>query len=885
MTTDLITQRIPIGNAKFLPSWAQEVATKSEAQVFIRKGLTPEDTKFAEGERASIDRITTKRVDRDGEIVLPQGAILDDYRKHPIVLWAHKYDELGLGRNMWIKADDEGLIAKTEYATHPKAQEVYEYRKAGFPLAKSIGFIPLEAVEQKDFDSVDLKSLGLTKEEVQGAKRIYTKWILLEYSDVPIPSNPDALQIAISKGLIDREEALTFYGPWNSKGELVSENLPWIEERYGLKKAKDDDVIELIDVEEISEKISDDVKEKETVTKPETTDNYHRVPVPAEEGKHSGHKIRTIDISTEQGIKALYCVDCKKNITYLFDINIWSMEEARQWVADHTKEVKNDQVEEKTISGAKDLPLDQTTSWDAAAAEARIRKWAGGPNKENVDWSKYGKAFVVVDPANKENFTGYKLPFADVIGGTLKATRGGVINAMRAVLGARGGVNLSEGERKAAYNFLASYYKRFDMEPPEYKTADEEEEAIKTIIDELVKDIDLSKYEVKKPEYKERWNKSLSEVFDVQAVDVPASSFVYELYSKYLGCKIKDVYSNDFTIPSPLMGTYLTAYKNLVEQLQVVDIRNFSDYGAESPLVYEVVQLNSSTKDDFLIQGMVFAKSVDGFPVVVRYMPTWFGIKVSVVTASKFRKWNAKQVDGAHVWAKENNFLKGEKFALNGEFIGKSFEGWDDLVIDKSLERKLKSSIKVFNEAGKALKSRGLLMVGPPGTGKTLTGKILKNSTDHTFIWVSSKDLNKVGAVRGVELAYSLARDLSPAIIFMEDIDSWLHGGVIDLLKTEMDGLKSNGGIMTILTSNHPEQLPDALLDRPGRFHDILNYSTPNEDTRKRMIQRWVGEVDPDVIEDLAKSTEGFSGAHMRELIEFAEALHEDDQELSKEDA
>ena len=882
MTADLITQRIPIGKAEFLPSWAQDVASKSKADVFIRKGLTPEDTKFAEGERASIDRITTKRIDRDGEIVLPKGAILDDYRKHPIVLWAHKYDELGLGRNMWIKADDEGLIAKTEYATHPKAQEVYEYRKAGFPLAKSIGFIPVEAIEQKDFDNVDLKSLGLTKEDVQGARRIYTKWILLEYSDVPIPSNPDALQIAISKGLIDREEALEFYGPWDSKGELVSENLPWIEERYGKISTKKEEPKEEEVVFEIVEEKSG---EKEVVNKPETTDNYHRVPVPAEEGKHDGHKIRTIDISKEQGIKALYCVDCKKNITYLFDVNKWSMEEAQQWVADHTKETKKDPVEEKSISGDKNLPLDQTTSWDAAAVEARIRKWAGGPDKDKIDWKKYGKAFVVVDPANKENFTGYKLLFADVIGGTLKATRGGVINAMRAVLGARGGVNLSEGERKAAYNFLVAYYKRFDMKPPEYKTADEEKEATKTIIDELVKDIDLGKYEAKEPEYKERWNKSLSKTFDVQAVDVPASSFVFELYSKYLGCKIKDVYCNSFTIPSPLMGTYLTAYKNLVGQLQVIDIRNFADHGAESPLVFEVVQLNSSTKEDFLIKGMVFARSADGIPVVVRYKPTWYGIVVDVVTSNKYRKWNVKQVDEVHAWAKENNFLKGEKFALNGEFIGESEEGWDDLVIDKSLERTLKNSMKVFNEAGKALKSRGLLMIGPPGTGKTLTGKILKNSTDHTFIWVSSKDLASVGSVRGVGLAYSLARDLAPAIIFMEDIDSWLHGSVIDVLKTEMDGLRSNGGVMTVLTSNHPEQLPDALLDRPGRFHDILNYNTPNEETRMRMIQRWAGEIDPDVVEDLAKSTVGFSGAHMRELIEFAEALHEDGQELSMEDA
>ena len=71
--------------------------------------------------------------------------------------------------------------------------------------------------------------------------------------------------------------------------------------------------------------------------KPETTDEYRRVPVPAEEGKHDGHQIRTINISPGQGIKALYCVDDKVIITYLFDAAEWTMDEAQQWVADNVK--------------------------------------------------------------------------------------------------------------------------------------------------------------------------------------------------------------------------------------------------------------------------------------------------------------------------------------------------------------------------------------------------------------------------------------------------------------------------------------------------------------------------------------------------------------------
>jgi predicted RNA-binding Zn-ribbon protein involved in translation (DUF1610 family) len=104
-------------------------------------------------------------------------------------------------------------------------------------------------------------------------------------------------------------------------------------------------------VESSSEESSTAEEEKETVTKPEVTENYIRIPVSGEEGKHDGHKIRTIDISKEKGIKALYCVDCKKNITYLFDKEKWTMDTAQEWMAGHKDigtEVEKDESETQT---------------------------------------------------------------------------------------------------------------------------------------------------------------------------------------------------------------------------------------------------------------------------------------------------------------------------------------------------------------------------------------------------------------------------------------------------------------------------------------------------------------------------------------------------------
>jgi len=122
-----------------------------------------------------------------------------------------------------------------------------------------------------------------------------------------------------------------------------------------------------------------------------------------------------------------------------------------------------------------------------------------------------------------------------------------------------------------------------------------------------------------------------------------------------------------------------------------------------------------------------------------------------------------------------------------------------------------------------------------------------------------------------------MARKLFPSVLFFEDIDSWLGGGTIDTLKIELDGLKQNKGLMTVLTTNYPERLPMALIDRPGRFHHILHFALPNAEQRERMLKLWAAEATAATIEKIAKSTAGFSGAHIRELVQYARFIAEDD--------
>ena len=117
------------------------------------------------------------------------------------------------------------------------------------------------------------------------------------------------------------------------------------------------------------------------------------------------------------------------------------------------------------MCGSRSLGLDDSTGWDGSAAEKRMRTKATGSD-DKVNWSEYGKGFVYCDPSKKEEFGGYKLPFADVVGGTLKAVWGGVHSAFAACIGARTNINMSDQDKVRCISFLKMYYKRFNKPIP-----------------------------------------------------------------------------------------------------------------------------------------------------------------------------------------------------------------------------------------------------------------------------------------------------------------------------------------------------------------------------------------------------------------------------------
>ncbi|CAN5752498.1 ATP-dependent zinc metalloprotease FtsH [soil metagenome] len=183
---------------------------------------------------------------------------------------------------------------------------------------------------------------------------------------------------------------------------------------------------------------------------------------------------------------------------------------------------------------------------------------------------------------------------------------------------------------------------------------------------------------------------------------------------------------------------------------------------------------------------------------------------------------------------------------------------------------------------------KGVLLVGPPGTGKTLLARAVAGEAGVPFLTVSASEFMEmfvgVGASR-VRSLFEEARKASPAIIFIDEIDSigrrrgaGIGGGhdereqTLNQILSEMDGFEKDTSVIIIGATNRPDVLDSALL-RPGRFDRQVTVGLPTQSERKEILQ--VHVRNKPVAEDvnlgrLAEATPMFSGADLENLANEA---------------
>jgi len=192
----------------------------------------------------------------------------------------------------------------------------------------------------------------------------------------------------------------------------------------------------------------------------------------------------------------------------------------------------------------------------------------------------------------------------------------------------------------------------------------------------------------------------------------------------------------------------------------------------------------------------------------------------------------------------------------------------------------------------------GILLFGPPGTGKTMLMRALARELKYHFIEVKCANILSEWygeSEKNVVEVFEKARAMSPAILFFDEIDvigkKRAKGGtdevtprILSTLLQEMDGaVKSKANVIVVGTTNIPDQLDRALL-RPGRFDKIIYMHLPDVKARKDILMKLTKKLPlaPDIDFDLlARKTDRFSGADLKNLITEAKRLAAKEAELS----
>ena len=226
---------------------------------------------------------------------------------------------------------------------------------------------------------------------------------------------------------------------------------------------------------------------------------------------------------------------------------------------------------------------------------------------------------------------------------------------------------------------------------------------------------------------------------------------------------------------------------------------------------------------------------------------------------------------------------------------------WEDIGGLEEVKQELREVVEwplKYPEAFKRIgikPPRGILLFGPPGTGKTLLAKAVATESGANFIAIRGPEiLSKwVGeSERAIREIFKKARQYSPAVVFMDEIDaiasvrgtdigsSRVGERIVSQLLTELDGITGLENVVVIAATNRPDMIDPALL-RPGRFEKLVYVPPPDKQGRLEILRihtRNVPLADDVDLSEVADLTEGYTGADLAALVREAAmiALRED---------
>ena len=204
---------------------------------------------------------------------------------------------------------------------------------------------------------------------------------------------------------------------------------------------------------------------------------------------------------------------------------------------------------------------------------------------------------------------------------------------------------------------------------------------------------------------------------------------------------------------------------------------------------------------------------------------------------------------------------------------------FDNLILQGSLKLEIVNdfaqffSAKEFYDRHGIPWKRGVLFIGPPGNGKTHTLKALINELKRPCLYVKGfKSENKTEQQNMADV-FERARMAAPCLLVFEDLDAMIDDENRSFFLNELDGFETNSGIAVLATTNHPDKLDPAIVDRPSRFDRKYFFNPPAAPERESYVAFWNRELQGELrLSDEAsvkvvRDTEGFSFAYLKELF------------------
>lgn len=424
--------------------------------------------------------MTSPTRDRDGDIVEPGGANLERFRANPVVLWAHDNTIPPIGRVTEIREFDDRIEATIQFdLADPFAAMVYGKYIDGFLSAVSIGFLPGGAA---------------SVERLSGGGHRIREWEQLELSCVPVPSNPDALRVRGAEAwrkacvewaerTIEAWQKAEIPAPPDRFREQLRIGLEWHEQGFSGDGLLPSTVREARSMAEGNAPSEDKVKRGYAFMARHLAQNHpmrddngdptpYAVAIKLWGGKDEGppywrRAMRAIGEEVDSAPAA-------KAGQTLSQSNVSHAQAALEHLAAMLASQGVDAVELLSDKGEKmsaklkatptwqDLPLaDREREWDSDAAVERLRELTGSTDSPDVGYRQY---FFWYDEDNADQYGAYKLPYADVIDGEVYAVPRAIFAVAGALEGARGGVDIPEGDRAAVLEHVGRYYAKMAEE-------------------------------------------------------------------------------------------------------------------------------------------------------------------------------------------------------------------------------------------------------------------------------------------------------------------------------------------------------------------------------------------------------------------------------------